>query len=166
MLTQRLETLSCYTLNDKRQKRQGWVHGVMMETFKQFTFEAAHQTPPYSGLHGHSFTVCIYLTGEPDPVYGWTHNLKDIEAAIDGIRAKVDHKYLNDVEGLEVPTLENVTRWLADRLDRELTGVDRIIVRRGLEGQAEGCIMRPARLRAQMQPTMQPTMQSVARVLS
>ncbi|MFM9942409.1 MAG: 6-pyruvoyl trahydropterin synthase family protein [Hyphomicrobiaceae bacterium] len=120
----------------------------MMETFKQFSFEAAHQTPPYSGLHGHSFVVCLYLTGEPDPVYGWTHNMTELEKSIDAIRQQIDHKYLNDVEGLEVPTLENVTRWLCDRLDQCVAGLDRVAVQRGRDGQMEGCVMRPRRASA------------------
>lgn len=110
----------------------------MQETFKEFTFEAAHQTPPYSGLHGHSFRVEVVLHGEADPVYGWSHNLYDVEAAIEATRQEVDHKYLNEVEGLSVPTLENVARWLWHRLDDRLDGLDRIVVRRGADGSAEG----------------------------
>jgi 6-pyruvoyltetrahydropterin/6-carboxytetrahydropterin synthase len=121
----------------------------MMETFKQFNFEAAHQTPPYSGLHGHSFTVTVHLVGEADPVFGWSHNMYDVEAAITAIRAQVDHKYLNEVKGLEVPTLENLTKWMVERLDEVLQGVDRVQIRRGLEGSAEGCVMRPRRLHNQ-----------------
>jgi 6-pyruvoyltetrahydropterin/6-carboxytetrahydropterin synthase len=112
---------------------------TMLETFKQFTFEAAHQTPPFSSLHGHSFTVCVYMRGRPDPSYGWSHNLDDVELAIDLVKKKVDHKYLNDVRGLEIPTLENVSFWLFNELSAVVPGVDRIMVRRGLEGTAEGC---------------------------
>ena len=116
----------------------------MLETFKQFTFEAAHQTPPYSGLHGHSFTVSVFLKGEPDPVFGWSHNLDEVEAAFASVRSQIDHKYLNDVEGLAVPTLENVTNWLFVRLSNTLKGVDRVVVRRGQEGNAEGCTISAA----------------------
>ena len=51
----------------------------------------------------------------------------------------MDHKYLNDVPGLETPTLENLTHWLWAELDSRLTGVGRVTVRRGNDGQAEGC---------------------------
>mgnify|MGYP003386664889 CR=1 FL=1 len=119
----------------------------MLETFKQFTFEAAHQTPPFSGLHGHSFTVCVFMHGTPDPKFGWSHNLDHVEAAIDCIKKRVDHKYLNDVEGLEVPTLENVTSWLLNELSQVVPGIDRVQVRRGFEGSAEGCTIHASRLR-------------------
>lgn len=121
------------------------VQASPMETYKQFNFEAAHQTPPYSTLHGHSFVVTVHLVGEPDPHFGWSHNMYELEEAIAKIRAEVDHKYLNDVEGLEVPTLENLTKWMVEKLDAVLEGVDRVQVRRGLEGSQEGCTMRPLR---------------------
>jgi 6-pyruvoyltetrahydropterin/6-carboxytetrahydropterin synthase len=113
----------------------------MLETFKQFTFEAAHQTPPYSGLHGHSFTVCVFMTGKPDPKFGWTHNLDKVERAIGKIRKRVDHKYLNDIEGLEVPTIENIASWLLSQISETVEGVDRLQIRRGPEGNSEGCIV-------------------------
>ena len=54
----------------------------MLETFVEFTFEAAHKVPPYSGIHGHTFKAVIFLKGQRDPVYGWTHNLYDVEDVI------------------------------------------------------------------------------------
>ena len=111
----------------------------MMETYKEFTFEAAHETPPFSALHGHSFRVELVLRGEADPRYGWSHNLDDVETVVTKLKSEIDHCYLNRVKGLEVPTLENVTRWIWERLDPELHGLDRVVVRRGYTGQVEGC---------------------------
>lgn len=112
---------------------------MMVETFKEFTFEAAHQIQPYSDLHGHSFKVVVYLQGQPDPVYGWSHNLYEVESAIEQVRSQLDHKYLNAIDGLAVPSLENVARWLWQNLDSRLSGVDRVVVSRGFDGSAEGC---------------------------
>ena len=113
---------------------------MMQETFLEFTFEAAHQTPPFSGLHGHSFRTREYLHGTPDPVFGWSHNLYEVEPLVDRVRQLLDHKYLNDVAGLEVPTLENLARWIWRRLDQEIAGVDRVELSRGADGSAEGCV--------------------------
>ena len=111
----------------------------MSETFVEFTFEAAHQIAPHSGLHGHSFRVVVYLKGTPDPTFGWTHNLYEVEPVLTATKGLLDHSYLNDVAGLEVPTLENIARWIWHRLDKQLSGLDRVIVRRGLDGAGEGC---------------------------
>jgi 6-pyruvoyltetrahydropterin/6-carboxytetrahydropterin synthase len=111
----------------------------MLDTFIEFTFEGAHQIPPHSGLHGHSFMVVVYLKGEPDPVFGWTHNLYEVEASIAETKRMLESCYLNDIEGLEVPTLENIAAWIWHRLDKILSGLDRVQIRRGMSGAGEGC---------------------------
>ena len=110
----------------------------MHQTYKEFGFEAAHQTPPFSGLHGHSFLVKVFLTGTPDPVFGWTHNLLELEPVIDCVRSELDHRYLNDIEGLSVPTLENVARFIWQRMDSRVSGLERVEISRGQPGQSEG----------------------------
>lgn len=116
-----------------------------METYKEFTFEAAHKLEPYSGLHGHSFKVSVHLIGEPDPVFGWAANLYEVEKQIEGIHKTLDHKYLNEIEGLSVPSLENLAKWIFDKLSEKTDTLDRVEVKRGAEGQAEGCVYRRAR---------------------
>lgn len=111
----------------------------MMETYKEFSFDAAHETPPFSTLHGHSFRVELVLHGERNAHFGWSHNLDEVDETTEKLKAEIDHKYLNQIPGLEVPTLENVTRWIWERLDPQIRGLDRVIVRRGNVGQMEGC---------------------------
>lgn len=119
----------------------------MLETFVEFTFEAAHQIPPFSTLHGHSFRVVVFMVGESDPVFGWSHNLYDVAAILEDTKQCLHDSYLNDIEGLEVPSLENIAIWIWNRLDKSLPGLDRVVVRRGMEGSGEGCSYqgRPAR---------------------
>lgn len=116
----------------------------MIEIFKEFTFEAAHQLGAnvgpghrYANVHGHSFKVEVYLRGEPDDLTGWICDLAEVEAALAPIHDALDHRYLNDVEGLELPTLENITRWIARRVQSALPALHRVTVRRGSCG--EGC---------------------------
>ena len=117
----------------------------MFEIFKEFTFEAAHHLAvnvhdghPYAKLHGHSFKVEIFLKGQPDKDKHWLCDFGEIDRQIVELRGELDHNYLNEVEGLEVPTLENISRWIWNRLDNELPGLDRVLVRRGSCG--EGCV--------------------------
>lgn len=108
------------------------------ETFVDFTFEAAHKLPPFAGLHGHSFKVTLHLKGTPDPVYGWSHNLYEVESIIADVKRQVDHTYLNDV--ILVPSLENVAHWLWQRFDSQIPGLDRLVLSRGRDGSSEGCV--------------------------
>ena len=114
----------------------------MIETFKEFTFEAAHQLPPFSGLHGHSFRVGVHLSGAPDPVFGWPANLYEVEQRIEMVRKILDHKYLNDIDGLAIPSLENIARWIWEQMENEIPQLDRVTVARGPDGQVEGTVYR------------------------
>jgi 6-pyruvoyltetrahydropterin/6-carboxytetrahydropterin synthase len=111
-----------------------------MITFKEFTFEAAHQIPPFSTVHGHSFKVEVSFAGKCDPTYGWAVSLDDLCKEVDRLRAEVDHKYLNDIPGLEVPSLENIASWIWNRLAAPMPSLTRVIVTRGYQGQVEGCV--------------------------
>ncbi len=82
-------------------------------------FEAAHHLSEckdgqgYTHLHGHSFRVELTVSGVPSGPNGWVEDLADIKAALDEIRSKLDHAYLNEIEGLEKPSLERLCAWIA-----------------------------------------------------
>jgi 6-pyruvoyltetrahydropterin/6-carboxytetrahydropterin synthase len=122
-----------------------------MRIYKEFTFEAAHFLPsapqdhPNARVHGHSFRVRVTLDGDPDPETGLVMHLEDVETAIEDTREALDHRFLNEVEGLEAPTLERIAVWLWDRLHNRLPGLAEIEVAR--DSCREGCIYRGPRPR-------------------
>ncbi|MEO5375229.1 MAG: 6-carboxytetrahydropterin synthase QueD [Alphaproteobacteria bacterium] len=105
-----------------------------MEIFKEFTFEAAHRLPntpvghKCARLHGHSFRVAIHVRGAVDPHAGWVMDFADIKTAFKPLLARLDHHYLNEIEGLENPTSEILARWIWDRLKPALPTLSRIVV--------------------------------------
>lgn len=105
-----------------------------MEIFKEFTFEAAHRLPNVpeghkcARLHGHSFRVRVWVSGEVDGRLGWVMDFADVKAAAKPVIALLDHYYLNEIEGLENPTSENVARWIWARLKPALAGLSRVEV--------------------------------------
>jgi len=62
----------------------------------------------------------VQVSGECDPRLGWLVDYADISTRFDPIHARLDHRYLNDVDGLDVPTLENVAAWIRERLKPSL----------------------------------------------
>jgi 6-pyruvoyltetrahydropterin/6-carboxytetrahydropterin synthase len=116
---------------------------VEMEIFKEFTFEAAHQLPNVppghkcARLHGHSFVAQVYVRGPLGETTGWVMDFADIKAAVGPLIDRLDHYFLNDVEGLENPTSENIARWFWDRLRPALPGLAKIVVR---ETCTSGCV--------------------------
>jgi len=114
-----------------------------MEVFKEFTIEAAHWLPNVPQghkcrrLHGHSFRIAIHVCGPLDPQLGWVIDFADIKSAFQAIEDQIDHRCLNEVEGLENPTSENLARWLWVRLQPVLPGLSRVVVK---ETCTSGCI--------------------------
>lgn len=116
-----------------------------MELFKVFTFEAAHRLPKVPAdhkcarIHGHSFRVEIQVEGNLDPKLGWLMDFADIKAKFDPIHKILDHNYLNEIDGLENPTSENIAIWIWDRLKPNLPQLCKIVVN---ETCNSGCIYR------------------------
>ena len=114
-----------------------------MEIYKVFTIEAAHRLPnlPESHkcyrLHGHSFKIEVHVTGEMNEKTGWIMDFADISAAFKPLFARLDHHYLNEIEGLENPTSENLARWIWGRLKPVLPLLSSVVVQ---ETCAAGCI--------------------------
>jgi len=106
-----------------------------MEIYKEFTIEAAHRLPNLppehkcARLHGHSFRIAVHVRGEVDPVTGWVMDFADIGRAFAPVFEQLDHRYLNEVPGLENPTSEHLARWVWQRLAGELPGLARVVVR-------------------------------------
>ena len=115
-----------------------------MRIYKEFTFEGAHFLPsapeghPNSRIHGHSFRVRVSIDGEPDPETGLLVHFDDLKAALDDTRTTLDHNFLNNIDGLENPTLELISKWLWDRLHNRVPGLAEIAISR--DTCAEGCI--------------------------
>jgi 6-pyruvoyltetrahydropterin/6-carboxytetrahydropterin synthase len=115
-----------------------------MEIFREFTFEAAHHLPHVpdghkcARLHGHSFRVEVHVAGPMDPVTGWVMDFADLTEAFRPLHSQLDHRYLNEVVGLENPTSENLARWIWDRLAANLP-LSAVQVR---ETCTSGCIYR------------------------
>ena len=101
---------------------------------KDFILEAAQSLTKVplghkcSRLHGHTFTIEVSVEGEVDPETGWLYDHALISAAMKPIIEELDHSYLNDVAGLENPTIEIMAGWLWGRLAPQLPGLAEIVI--------------------------------------
>ena len=99
-----------------------------MERFMDFTFVAAQRLTgvgadhPAAALHGHTFTGTLRLDAACDPETGWVIDPADLKREIDAVLAEVDHRYLNDLPGLDNPSTERLCGYLRDRLAQRLPG--------------------------------------------
>lgn len=116
-----------------------------MDIFRIFHLQCARRLPglqdnhPCSRLHGHSFKVVVTLSGPLDPQLGWVMDFTEVDSAWQHIHATLDHRYLNDIAGLDNPTSENLALWLWTALHAKLPLLTQISV---MEAEDLGCIYR------------------------
>jgi 6-pyruvoyltetrahydropterin/6-carboxytetrahydropterin synthase len=116
-----------------------------MRLYKDFSFEAAHRLPNVPAghkcarLHGHSFLIRVSVDGPVGDETGWVMDFAELKAAFSPLHDQLDHRYLNEIPGLENPTSENLARWIWRELGSGLAGLAEIEVK---ETCSSGCIYR------------------------
>jgi 6-pyruvoyltetrahydropterin/6-carboxytetrahydropterin synthase len=114
-----------------------------MEIFKKFTFESAHRLPNVppghkcGRLHGHSFTVELWLRGSIGSESGWVIDFGEVKNVFSPFLEQLDHHYLNEIPGLENPTSEVLARWIWRQVRPELTLLSKVVV---WETCTSGCV--------------------------
>jgi 6-pyruvoyltetrahydropterin/6-carboxytetrahydropterin synthase len=101
---------------------------------KTFGFEAAHFLPSFPDghkcrrMHGHSFKVEIIVEGEIPSGQHYLIDYSEIKAAIEPIHDQLDHRCLNEIDGLENPTSEMIAKWLWEKLQARLPLLAEVVV--------------------------------------
>jgi 6-pyruvoyltetrahydropterin/6-carboxytetrahydropterin synthase len=101
---------------------------------KDFDFEAAHRLPGMPDghkcrrVHGHSFAVSVSVTREVDAKTGISCNHADISAAVKPLIDQLDHQDLNEVTGIENPSVELLAQWFWQKLEPQLPGLSEILI--------------------------------------
>jgi 6-pyruvoyltetrahydropterin/6-carboxytetrahydropterin synthase len=114
-----------------------------MDVFRVFQIEAAHRLPNVPAghkcarMHGHSFRIEIHISGPVGEESGWVMDFADLRRAFQPLFDQLDHHCLNDIQGLENPTSENLARWIWVRLQPDLPVLSRVVVQ---ETCTAGCI--------------------------
>ena len=114
-----------------------------MDIFRIYYLQCARCLPalpdshPCSRVHGHTFTVKVTLRGPVDRVQAWVMDFNVVDIAWQRIHAQLDHRYLNDIAGLENPTSERLAIWLWHALLPDLPQLLSLSV---MEGQDMGCV--------------------------
>jgi len=117
-----------------------------MKIFKEFNFEAAHRLPLVPedhkcfNLHGHSFQARVTIEG-PVNELGWVMDFSELKKICSPIIEQLDHSYLNEIEGLENPTSENIAIWIWNNLGGDLSQLHSVEVKETCNSGCEyfGC---------------------------
>jgi len=119
--------------------RTGW---FILKLTQTFYFEAAHtlktryvniHTKMQSeNIHGHTYHASISVKGEPDK-NGMVKDFEHFNWVIEPLKLRLDHKFLDNVEGLGRPTLENLCLYIAD-FCKDVKGLCEVTVERKSSG--------------------------------
>lgn len=109
--------------------------GRICRITKSFTFDAAHWLPQVpeghkcGRLHGHTYQVILGLEGELDERMGWVQDFGEVSQAFRPLYGALDHRCLNEIEGLENPTAEVLAVWIYEKLIPVLPRLKDVTVR-------------------------------------
>jgi 6-pyruvoyltetrahydropterin/6-carboxytetrahydropterin synthase len=104
----------------------------LVEIFKEFKFEAAHRLAHLpdghkcKNLHGHSYRLRVFVRGKIDPKMGWVVDFDEIKTACKPLIERLDHTFLNEVEGIGLSTSEGICLWFWRQLRPHLPGLARV----------------------------------------
>nr|WP_281024331.1 6-carboxytetrahydropterin synthase QueD [Mucilaginibacter celer] len=105
---------------------------MIMIIYQHFTFDAAHFLPHVPqghkcrNLHGHTYHLTLYITGEIMEKEGWILDFSDLKAIAQQVIGTLDHTLLNNIEGLSNPTAELLAKWIWQKLIPLLPGLKKI----------------------------------------
>lgn len=117
------------------------------ELSQRFYFEAAHtlrraeatgEVESSRRVHGHTYQAEVTLAGSPDE-RGMVMDLGLVRAEIAALRGELDHRFLDEIDGLGPATLENLCAFIARRLAPRLQAVVRVTVWR--EASGDRCVL-------------------------
>jgi len=114
-----------------------------MDIFRVFQIEAAHWLPNVPAghkcarMHGHSFRIEVHVSGPVGENTGWVMDFADLKGIFQPLYDQLDHHCLNDIEGLDNPTSENLAIWIWQRLQGTLPQLSKIAVQ---ETCNAGCV--------------------------
>lgn len=114
----------------------------MFELSKQFRFEAAHSlhrsidAESSKRIHGHSYRAEVTVRGRTDPITGMVVDLGQLERAMDEARDALDHWLLDEINDLGPATMENLSRWIWNRLHPVVGNLFKVSVYRDSIGEA------------------------------
>lgn len=115
---------------------------MIHELCKQFRFDSAHtlkrevDTQSSRRIHGHSYRAEVAVRGEPDSDSGMLLDLGLLESALGLARDRLDHHFLDEIEGLGPATLENLAVWIWRQIEPQCPGLWRVTVARDSSGDS------------------------------
>ena len=89
---------------------------------RTYRFESAHRLPfvpdghKCKRMHGHNYRVDVVMRGKLD-YRGFIRDFAEIDELVLPLIKEIDHRVLNEIDGLSNPTAENIAAWFFERIE-------------------------------------------------
>ena len=109
---------------------------------RRYGFTARHFLPTLPvghasrELHPHDFRVELLVAGEVDVSVGWVMDYGEIDRRFEPLLSRMRGAVLNDIEGLECPSSENLARFIYERMQPVIPGLTEVRVGESADDQA------------------------------
>ncbi len=106
--------------------------GARVRIAATYSFEAAHRLPHLPDghkckrLHGHNYRLDVAIAGPLD-ARGFVIDYAELDAVVQPLVDSLDHRYLNEIDGLDNPTSEVMALWFRTRIMASLPGYDPVV---------------------------------------
>ena len=106
--------------------------GTRVRIAATYSFEAAHRLPllppthKCHRLHGHNYKLDVAICGPLDD-RGFVVDYAELDAVVQPLVDALDHRYLNEIDGLENPTSEVMAVWFRQRIMTALPDYDPVV---------------------------------------
>lgn len=107
----------------------------------EFHYDSAHRLPyvpeghKCGRLHGHTYVLTVTLEG-PVASDGFVIDFGDVKEVVKPLIDRVDHHFLNEIDGLENPTVEVQLPWFWQQIKPSLPYLSELALREGLHNSA------------------------------
>ncbi|EKT4483358.1 6-carboxytetrahydropterin synthase [Pseudomonas putida] len=119
---------------------------TVYELSQRFFFEAAHtlhrsiETEGSLRIHGHTYEAEVTVTGQPEAESGMLVDLGFLRSEITRVREMLDHRFLDEVNGLGSTTIENLCAFIRAQLEDSVPGLCAVMIERRASG--DRCVLR------------------------
>ncbi len=116
------------------------------ELSQRFFFEAAHtlnrriETEGSLRIHGHTYEAEVTVVGQPDPTSGMLIDLGYLRGEITRVKEMLDHRFLDEVQGLGSATIENLCAFIRAQMEDSVPGLCAVMIERRASG--DRCVLR------------------------
>lgn len=126
--------------------KSSWDSVNVCELSQRFFFDAAHtlhrkiETEGSLRIHGHTYEAEVTVRGQPDSESGMVIDLGFLRGEIARVREMLDHRLLDEVDGLGPATLENLCAFIRAHMEDAVPGLCSVMVERRVSG--DKCVLR------------------------